>query len=115
VMRLARLVAMAIVVVALLGVRNADSVCPRVCLHQGLAHPCSWSANPDTDLLDVSEAAQAFLTVEVPAMEDATLPPALRVASPLIAERQRVPAWACGYLPALATGPPVPPPRLPDA
>ncbi|MBM3258240.1 MAG: hypothetical protein FJY99_00665 [Candidatus Sericytochromatia bacterium] len=114
-MRLARLVAMAIVVVALLGVRNADSVCPRVCLHQSLAHPCSWSAHPDTYLMDVSEAAQAFLTIEVSAMEDATLSPALRADNPLIAERQRVPARACGFLPALATGPPVPPPRLPDA
>ncbi|MEB3203143.1 MAG: hypothetical protein VKP57_00420 [Candidatus Sericytochromatia bacterium] len=113
--RLARLVVVAIVVMALLGVRNADSVCPRVCLHQGLAHPCSWSVAAEPDQVDAPDQAHAFLAVDLPSLEDATLPPTRRVAEVRHADGRAPKAWPDCCLPRLVTSPPVPPPRFRNA
>ncbi|MEB3236919.1 MAG: hypothetical protein VKO64_04755 [Candidatus Sericytochromatia bacterium] len=102
-------------VVVLLGVRNADAACTRVCLHQGLAHPCSWARGASPDRLEESGSPGTGLSTEAPVLEEASMP-----GSACVPVRQARPAQlpqvGLRNLPSQqAPGPPIPPPRRANA
>ncbi|MEB3299277.1 MAG: hypothetical protein VKO21_07325 [Candidatus Sericytochromatia bacterium] len=107
-----RLVGFGLVLLALLSVRNADSVCPRICLHEAAAHSCSWTGR-DSFLAQVARTAQGVAGGEErPELEEALL--AERVCQKLLFVVGA--DWLAGkslVSPPIGRFPPdVPPPRL---